>query len=156
MTDPYYQQPDRGQPYGYPGGYQQPGIQQPGFQQPGFQPGGYPPGVPGPAYPGGFPGPTPGAPYGVDPVTGLPYSDKSKIAAGLLQLFFGHLGVGRFYIGSTTIGLIQLCVFLVSIPLCLVVIGFFTWAALGLWAFIDAIMMFTGSVRDGHGRPLRP
>ncbi|MGX1271933.1 hypothetical protein RKD18_005127 [Streptomyces phaeoluteigriseus] len=43
--------------------------------------------------------PTPEAPYGVDPM-GRPYSDKSKIVAGILQLFLGYLGIGRFYVGS--------------------------------------------------------
>jgi hypothetical protein len=27
--------------------------------------------------------------------------------------------------------------------------------AAGIWALVDAIMMFTGSVKDNHGRKLR-
>ena len=45
-------------------------------------------------------GPQALAPFGVDPLTGLPYSDKSKLVAGLLQIFLGGLGIGRFYLGN--------------------------------------------------------
>jgi hypothetical protein len=81
----------------------------------------------------------PSAPYGHDPATGLPYSDKEKVVAGLLQLFIGVFGVGRFYTGHTGIALAQL----------------FTCGGLGIWALIDGIMMLTGNVKDPQGRPLR-
>ena len=51
----------------------------------------------------------PGAPYGRDPKTGLPLSDKSKMTAGLLQLFFGCFGAGRFYLGLNQTATAQLC-----------------------------------------------
>lgn len=35
------------------------------------------------------------------------------------------------------------------------IIGFFILLGVGIWAFIDAIMMFTGSVTDSNGRKLR-
>ncbi|MFD6287737.1 TM2 domain-containing protein [Streptomyces sp. NPDC060205] len=125
-----YQQPGQpGQPYGPPqSGYQQgPGYPPPG----GYAPAGaYPPGT--------FTG-DPNAPYGYDPY-GRPYSDKSKIIAGVLQLCLGSLGVGRFYIGSVGIGLAQL----------------FTCGGLGIWALIDGIMLLTGhNATDAQGRPLR-
>ncbi len=50
------------------------------------------------------------APFGVDPVSGLPYSDKSKLAAGLLGIFLGSLGVGRFYMGNIGMGIAQIVV----------------------------------------------
>jgi TM2 domain-containing protein len=64
-----------------------------------------------PSYPG-YPGYAvdPQAPFGRDPATGLPLSDKSAATAGLLQLFLGLFGVGRFYIDSTQIAIAQLCV----------------------------------------------
>src|SRR5262249_2074384 len=37
-------------------------------------------------------------------------TNKSKIAAGLLGIFVGGLGVHRFYLGYTSIGLIQIVV----------------------------------------------
>jgi TM2 domain-containing membrane protein YozV len=82
----------------------------------------------------------PGAPYGVDPTTGIPFSDKSKVIAGLLQIFFGFFGAGRFYTGHTTIALLQL---------------FFGWLTCGIWPLVDGIMMFAGKVTDSQGRPLR-
>lgn len=82
----------------------------------------------------------PQAPYGRDPRTGLPYSDKSKIVAGLLQLFLGGFGVGRFYLGYSGIGVGQLL----------------TCGGLGVWSLVDAIMILMGNVPDPQGRPLQP
>ncbi|MGW4246953.1 NINE protein [Nocardia sp. NPDC004722] len=153
MTDPFNQQPPQdgpqygapgtgpqyGQPYGqqpYPG---QPPLGQPAqpYGQP-AQPYGQPPapfGTPGPAGPYGG---DPEAPYGRDPF-GVPLSDKSKLTAGLLQLLIGSLGIGRFYMGYTTIGVLQLV----------------TCGGCGIWALIDGILILTGKVPDPQGRPLR-
>jgi TM2 domain-containing membrane protein YozV len=87
-------------------------------------------------------GMVPGAPYGVHPVTGVPYSEKSKLVAGLLQIFL-PFGAGRFYTGHTTIGIIQLVVSIV------------TCGAGSLWCLIDGILMLMGNVPDSEGRPLR-
>ncbi|MFE9767085.1 TM2 domain-containing protein [Streptomyces sp. NPDC005808] len=82
---------------------------------------------------------TPEAPFGVDH-QGRPLSDKSKITAGLLQLFLGGFGIGRFYVGSTGVAIAQL----------------FTCGGLGIWALIDAILFFTSNDRtDKQGRVLR-
>jgi TM2 domain-containing membrane protein YozV len=83
--------------------------------------------------------PTPDAPYGYDPM-GRPYSDKSKIVAGILQLFLGYLGIGRFYVGSVGVGIAQLL----------------TCGGLGIWALIDGIIFLTSNDRkDSQGRVLR-
>jgi TM2 domain-containing membrane protein YozV len=83
----------------------------------------------------------PAAPYGREPDTGLPYSQRYKVIAGVLQLVL-PFGVGRFYTGHVGRGLAQL---LLS-PL---VIGF-------VWAFVDGILMLVGRPVDAEGRPLRP
>ena len=84
----------------------------------------------------------PEAPYGRDPVSGFPYSDRSKVVAGLLQLFL-PIGIGRLYAGHTGIGIAQL----------LLTVFF----GLGvIWAFIDGIVILAGRPTDGKGRPLRP
>jgi len=125
-------------PGGYgppPGGYGAP-QQQPPLQQ-GYGP---PPGFNPPPAPGMM---QPGAPYGVDPMTGMPLSDKSKMTAGLLQIFLGSFGVGRFYLGYTGLGIAQIAV---------------VWLTCGfgsIWTLIDGIMMLTGKVPDAQGRPLR-
>lgn len=84
--------------------------------------------------------PHPGAPYGVDPVTNLPYSDKSRVVAGVLQLFLGGFGAGRWYTGHKGMAIAQLL----------------TCGGLGIWALIDGIMMLVGRVTDPQGRPLHP
>ncbi|MFF7261264.1 MULTISPECIES: TM2 domain-containing protein [Streptomyces] len=83
--------------------------------------------------------PTPDAPFGYDP-QGRPYSDKSKIVAGILQLFLGTLGIGRFYVGSVGVGVAQLL----------------TCGGLGFWSLIDGILFLTSNDRtDAQGRVLR-
>lgn len=143
MTEP--QQPSFGDqplpPPGVPGG---PPPGNPGYPPYGAnQPGSYPPPPPGyGAPPPGYPYPQPGYGYGFDPY-GNPVSDKSKMAAGLLQIFLGGFGVGRFYLGYTSIGIAQIAV---------------TWLTCGIggiWPLIDGIMMLTGSVPDAQGRRLR-
>lgn len=140
-----------------------------GWQPPGYgsQPNPYtPPPVPGypppQAYPGnagypGYPGYVdPQAPYGRDPVTGLPLSDKSATTAGLLQLFLGLFGIGRFYIDSTQIAVAQLCLGLFGVLFSLFCfLGFPVLLGGIVWAIVDAILIFTGSVKDKDGRKLR-
>lgn len=87
--------------------------------------------------------PSPYAPYGIDPVTGIPYSDKSKLVAGLLQIFLGGLGVGRFYLGDPGIAIAQ------------ILVTFITFGFGMLWPVIDGIVLLAGSPRDKNGRPLR-
>jgi TM2 domain-containing membrane protein YozV len=98
----------------------------------------------------------PAAPYGRDAATGEPLSNKFALAAGALQLFFGWFGVGRFYIGSTTVGMLQLVSTLIGVVLYLFYVGIIVMFAVSVWVFIDAIMMFAGIIRDGSGRKLRP
>lgn len=158
MTDPQHgSYPGDGStpPPPPPGAYPPP---QPGAQPP-PPPGAYPPppefeGYPPPPsqYPAGaYPPPyggyyDPVAPYGRHPVTGEPLSDKSKVVAGLLQLIglFGLVGFGRIYLGQTGLGIAQLIVGVVTCGIGAVI-----------WGIVDAIMIFTGSVRDPQGRPLR-
>lgn len=105
------------------------------------------------------PQPDPGAPYGRDPVTGRPYSDKSRTTVGLLQLmlpFVSICGVGRLTAGYSTIGVIQLVGGLISLPLMCIGVGFITAAGFGIWSFVEGILFLTGSIPDAAGRPLRP
>lgn len=118
-------------------------VPPPGYGGPppgyGAPPPGY--GAPAPGYPpmGAVPpGVDPQAPFGRHPLTGEPLSDKSKMTAGLLQIFLGGVGAGRWYMGSTGIAIAQLL----------------TCGGCGVWALIDGIMILTGKVRDQYGRPL--
>ncbi|BAX92423.1 TM2 domain-containing protein [Mycobacterium shigaense] len=114
---------------------------EPGPQSP---PPGYPPqNPPYPQYPAAGPHFDPSAPYGRHPVTGQPYSDKSKLTAGLLELLalVGIGGIGRFYIGDTGIGVAQLLTGLCGVGL--------------IWSIVDGVLILVGNVNDPQGRPLR-
>jgi len=106
-----------------------------------------------------MPGAYPFAGYGLDPVTGAPLSDKSKVAAGVLQLVLslvGVCGVGRLYAGHVGIGLTQLLGAVVSYLLICALIGLVTLPLIVLWSVIDGIVILASStVRDGHGRLMR-
>ncbi|BCB74434.1 hypothetical protein Pflav_008440 [Phytohabitans flavus] len=71
------------------------------------------------------------------------YSDKTKLVAGLLGIFLGTFGVGRFYTGHTGIGVAQLLV------------GVLTCGLGGLWGVIDGILILVNGGTDGQGRRLR-
>jgi hypothetical protein len=94
----------------------------------------------GPAYPGppppGYGSPPPG--YGSAPL-------KSQQTAGLLGIFLGAIGVHRFYLGYTSIGVLQI---LVTIA---------TFGLGGFWGMIEGILILTGTgiTTDADGRPLR-
>jgi TM2 domain-containing membrane protein YozV len=136
--DPYQQPPPEYPQAPYPVS----GGSQPYSPYPGYQPG-YPPG-----------------PAGYDMYA---YSDKSKVAAGLLQLlpgaFLGLGGIGRLYAGYTSLGIVQIvvsvfgwicfwCGFFFIVP-------FFVFFGTWLWAVIDGIVLLAGRPVDGQGRPLR-
>jgi TM2 domain-containing membrane protein YozV len=99
-----------------------------GYQQPGLPAGAY--------------GVSSQAPYGLHPATGIPFSDKSKIVAGLLQIFL-PFGIGRFYIGDNKIGVIQL------------VVTVLTCGIGGIWGIIDGIIMLATDSKDANGYMLR-
>lgn len=109
-----------------------------------------------------MPPPYPGVPL-IEPYTGLPYSDKSKVTAGLLQLLLGVLlglgGVGRLYAGQTGLGVTQVVLSVAgwASVCCASVLFFPIFLFFGLWVWwlVDGIIMLAGRPVDGQGRPLR-
>lgn len=127
-AQPGYGQAPQGQAYGAPQqGYPQQGYgQQPGYAQPGAY------GQPGfdPAY---------------DPQA------KSRLAAGLLGILVGSLGIHRFYLGYTGIGLTMLLVSVLSFG--------FAAPIIAIWGLVEGILYLTSKTGyysvDSTGRPLR-
>lgn len=77
---------------------------------------------------------------------------KSKMAAGLLGIFLGSLGIHNFYLGYTKKAVIQLVVSLAG--------GIFTCGvatlAMEIWGLVEGIMILSGSINvDGQGLPLK-
>ena len=72
---------------------------------------------------------------------------KSKLAAGLLGIFLGSLGIHNFYLGYTNRALVQLLV-----TVCTCGIG---GIAMEIWGLIEGIQILTGSINvDARGIPL--
>ena len=74
-------------------------------------------------------------------------AEKSKIAAGILGILLGSLGVHNFYLGYTGKAVAQLLISLLSC-------GILAFVS-GIWGLIEGIMILTGSINtDGKGNPL--
>ena len=69
---------------------------------------------------------------------------KSKIAAGILGILVGGLGIHRFYLGYVGIGILQ------------IVVTVLTCGAGSLWGFIEGILILCGTTitTDADGVPL--
>jgi TM2 domain-containing membrane protein YozV len=77
---------------------------------------------------------------------------KSKVAAGVLGILLGGLGVHRFYLGYTGIGVLQL---LMTVLFSWITCGM-TAIAAWIWGLVEGIMILTGSINhDAAGRPLK-
>lgn len=72
---------------------------------------------------------------------------KSKIAAGLLGIFLGYLGIHNFYLGYTGKAVAQL---LLSVLSC----GALSFVS-AVWGLIEGILILTGSINvDANGNSL--
>ena len=100
---------------------------------PGYAP---PPGYPPPGAYGAYPQ----APY--PSVQPWPYwgpvSNRDYLTTLLLSIFLGQLGVDRFYLGYTGLGVAKLL----------------TFGGCGVWWIIDVILIATDKLADVDGRPL--
>lgn len=75
-------------------------------------------------------------------------NQKSKIAAGLLGIFLGSLGIHNFYLGYTGKAIAQLLISILSCGMLAVVSS--------VWGLIEGILILTGSINtDANGNPLK-
>lgn len=78
-------------------------------------------------------------------------SDKSKLAAGLLGIFLGGLGIHNFYLGYTGKAIVQLLLGTVGILAC--GIG---PAASSIWGLIEGIFILCDNITtDSEGKKLK-
>jgi TM2 domain-containing membrane protein YozV len=70
------------------------------------------------------------------------WQPKQKLVAGLLGILIGSLGIHSFYLGNTKKGIIQ------------IVATFVTCGILGLWGFIEGILILINGGTDAYGVPL--
>lgn len=79
-----------------------------------------------------------GAPLGDMAQAGMSgeFSDRDWLTALLLSFFLGGLGVDRFYLGYTSLGVLKLL----------------TCGGCGVWALIDLILIICNTLPDADGR----
>lgn len=67
------------------------------------------------------------------------FSERDWTTSLLISFFLGSLGIDRFYLGYTELGVLKLL----------------TLGGCGIWAIVDTVMIATGSLKDAKGLPLR-
>jgi TM2 domain-containing membrane protein YozV len=78
---------------------------------------------------------------------------KSKLVAGMLGILLGSFGIHRFYLGYTTIGIIQCVLGVLGILTCGILL-IPAW----IWGLVEGIMILLGSggfTKDAQGNPLK-
>lgn len=80
--------------------------------------------------------------------------DKSKLVAGLLAIFLGHLGIHEFYLGEKKRGIYKIVASVASAFLSAIGIGIIGLIGVWVWNIIDAVKIFQGKRTDADGNEL--
>jgi TM2 domain-containing membrane protein YozV len=107
------------------------------------------------------PAPAPVAAAGPIPEKPLPetgrgeVSEKSRLAATLLALFLGWLGIHRFYLGKTGTAVVMLVLGVLGLATVWFGIGLVFLIAVGIWALVDFVLAVAGAMKDRDGKPVK-
>jgi len=82
------------------------------------------------------------------PVIKARSSKKSQTTLALCCFFLGGLGIHRFLVGKIVSGIAMAILFLCGFVVIL------TFPVVGIWAFVDFIMILTGSFTDKDGNKI--
>ena len=96
--------------------------------------------------------------YGVAAPVPVGYQQKSWVASFLLAFFLGSFGVHNFYLGYSSRAKVQLLLGVGGIVTSPFIIGFLPLFAVGVWAFIEFIMILLSVgefAHDAQGVPLQ-
>ena len=77
------------------------------------------------------------------------------VAGDAMGIFLGSLGVHRFYLGYTGVGLIMLLLTLCGGTATLFCVPGAGCGLIGIWGFIEGIVCLTGGMRDADGLELQ-
>ena len=72
----------------------------------------------------------------------------------MFYFFFEMLGVHRFYMGYTNLGIIQLVLTIVGAFTLSFLIGVFLLWGNAIWIFVEFILILTGKTKDSKGNSL--
>ena len=75
---------------------------------------------------------------------------KSNVAAGVLAILLGGLGIHKFYLGYTGPGIILLAASFLSLLLLIVVIGIFGLIAIWVITLVEGILYLTKANEEFH------
>lgn len=96
----------------------------------------------------------------------VPVNAKSKVAAGIMGIILGNLGIHNFYLGYTSKAVCQLVLTLLGMALSFITTEpdmVFIWFMIGklmvfsiyIWGLIEGVMILTGKINtDGDGMQL--